>query len=324
MNLTTPISWPKAPFKISYQDQLLALGSCFVEHIGKRLQNHKFDLLLNPFGITYNPISIAKGIDRLCTGQGYQQEDLFFHQELWHSPDHHGRFSHEDKILGLGHMNELVAAGNDKVKVSNHLIITLGTAFVFYNKAQQSFVNNCHKLPSSDFDRQLLSVDEIVSDLSKSLTQLFEMNAKINVILTVSPVRHLRDGLIQNQRSKAHLLTAVHTLVEQFPNVHYFPSYEIVMDELRDYRFYDQDMMHPNQQAIEYIWDQFIQYFLEEKDQFIFNEIVKINKAVTHRAFFPKRKKHQEFLKVHYEKVLRLKAKYPNLDLEKELQFFKA
>ena len=262
----TVLPQQKAPIEISYQDQLLSLGSCFAVHIGERLKKYKFQILNNPFGIIYNPHSLVTSLERLENGRKYQIPDLFEHQGLWHSFDHHGFFSHPDRMQTLAAINRTLDAGHKQYNQCSRLLLTLGTAYVFKYKTNDRIVANCHKLPNSAFDRHRLTQGNIVGSLTQALRNFQKKRPDLQVILTISPVRHLRDGMIENQRSKAQLVLAVAEICRTLDFVHYFPAYELQLDDLRDYRFYGRDLSHPNELAIEYIWEYFTNAFFQARN----------------------------------------------------------
>ncbi|MEM8908723.1 MAG: GSCFA domain-containing protein [Bacteroidota bacterium] len=313
-----------AKHSINYQDQSLSMGSCFAQHIGRRLQALQFSVLLNPFGILYNPLSIANGLRYLLSDQWFTPEDLFLHQGLWHSFAHHGRFSDPDQSLALAKINEALDQGRQQLRRSNRLLITLGTAQVFYHLPSEQAVANCHKLPDQMFVRKQLSPQEITSILQPLFQQLYAAQPDLKIITSVSPVRHLRDGLVQNQRSKASLLLALQTISEQLPFVSYFPAYELLLDDLRDYRFYEADMLHPNGQAIDYIWNFFKNQYLDAATQQIGRAIEKIKQASEHRPFHPHSPAHQQFLQKQLQQIEQLIQRYPFLDFAEEKARFTA
>ena len=248
MQFRTILRPQKSDVDIDYHHPILTIGSCFAENIGQRLAAVRFSTLCNPWGILYNPISIAKSVNLIVTDYSFTEDDIFEHGGLWHSWQHHGRFSHPDKKVILRGVNESLFKAQNFIKKANRLIITLGSAYVYVLKDTGETVANCHKVPASFFEKKRLSVEEIVDDFSNTINLLKGQSADLQILMTVSPVRYIRDGIVENQKSKAILLLAVEALCEKFNNVHYFPAYELVMDDLRDYRFYEEDMVHPNKQ----------------------------------------------------------------------------
>lgn len=303
----------KADFEISYQTPTLAIGSCFTENIGERLSDARFPLCINPFGIFYNPLSIAYCINYLMTNTIFTEKDIFENQGLWHSWQHHGKFSHSKKAEILRGVNESLSEARQFYKSANRLIITLGTAHVFVEKQSGKVVANCHKMPASFFYSKRLSMTEIVESLSSTFNKIFSQNADCQIIITVSPIRHIREGLIENQRNKAILLLAAEALCQQFPNVHYFPAYEIMMDDLRDYRFYEADMIHPTPQAIDYIWQVFSDTYFTESTKKMRDDVRKVHLMQQHRPLHPDTDAYQQFVNNLKKKEEELAVKYPIL-----------
>jgi len=300
--------------QIRPNDHLLCLGSCFAQHIGQRFQAGRWSVQLNTCGIIYHPFPIARSLLRILEGNPYEQDDLFYHQEQWHSFEHHGQFSGPDQQETLARINQEFIKSFAQLKKSTLLFLTLGTANGFVNVDTGEVVANCHKLPGQHFTKQLFSSEEIYKNLAPVLKKITDQLPNLKIILTVSPVRHLRDGLITNQRSKANLLLASAELERNSESIYYFPSYELMMDDLRDYRFYKNDLMHPTEMAIDYIWEYFRNCCFQEKTQTYHDEILKINKALTHRPFRPESTAHQQFIEQLKLKMLELKRKYPWLD----------
>ncbi len=310
----TVLKVPPSDVSISHQNRLLAIGSCFTEHIGARLKSLQFDIQLNPFGILYNPHSIGYALERLHSGALYRNEDLFFHNDLWHSFDHHGRFNHPDSTQALEGINRALAQGGATLQNTDRILLTLGTATVHILRENGRIVANCHKVPGQYFVRRRMEVMEIADCISRACEALAQDKPELRVILTVSPVRHLRDGFEENQRSKAALLLAVEELLRRHAYMRYFPAYEIVMDDLRDYRFYDTDMTHPSAIAIDYIWDQFAGAFFQEDTRILVAAIQKINAALAHRPFHTNTSAHQAFLENLCADMAALQARYPFLE----------
>ena len=304
--------------QINMHDGLLMLGSCFAENIGNHLRDHKFNVMPNPNGILFNPMSMIESLRSYASELVWKESDVFYHNELWHSWYHHSVFSAPDKAVALKKMNDSQKQANQQYKNTKHVIITFGSAFVFELKETSQIVANCHKVPQQNFTKRVLTVDEIVSafELSKIAAH------QSQIILTVSPVRYIGDGLPENNLSKAILLQAVHRLVSMYSNVYYFPAYEIVMDELRDYRFFEKDMIHPNQLAIDYVWERFCDTMLDQETKYILTEIKPIMMAKKHRPFHPDLKSHQQFLRANYLKVCELEKRYPFLNFEEEKYIF--
>lgn len=309
-------------FRINHEDVLLSIGSCFTKHIGNRLKDLKINDLLNPFGIVYNPISISNQLHYLLSDRMISEKDLFWHNEQWHSFAHHSSFSGTDKVETLAKMNASLMRARTQLEKTNRLMLTLGSSNVFIYRQNGEIVANCHKLSGQEFERKRLHIRDIVEALEPNLRAIKRRNPDLQVIFTVSPVRHLRDGFIQNQRSKAALVIAIQHLSEDLDYVHYFPSYEIMMDELRDYRFYDIDMIHSNQIAIDYIWQRFGAAFFEEETIQLNAQIDAILKAARHRPFNPESQSHQGFLGKQLERIAVLEKAHPDLDFSLEREIF--
>ena len=275
---------------------------------------------INPFGVVYNPMSVIDTLETIEKGTEIDAGGLTKHNDLWFSFSHHGSFASPDRMEALAHINESIVTGQRALQNADYLILTLGTAWVYEGVETGEIVNNCHKLPARDFRRRRLSVDEIVDGFVRQFSKQVYTNKKI--ILTVSPIRHLKDGLTENQLSKATLLVAVHRLVEQFENVHYFPSYEILMDDLRDYRFYERDMVHPSPVAVDYIWEQFSDAIIGKDSQKLFKRIEKINNARAHRPFNQDTAQHQAFKNAMLAEIIELRGQYPALDFSEEFNYF--
>jgi hypothetical protein len=325
MDFMLNIQLPKAEKLIHHQQKILSAGSCFTEHIGNALTGLKFKVLQNPNGILFDPASVCSSIVSYIQNKSYTENDLFFLNEVWQSWQHHSRFSGTDKQLVLQQINESQQNAHHFLKEAGWLIITLGTSFSYrlVNENLQP-VANCHRAPGQWFQKYLMPVTETIEKLDNMLHQLFYFNNNINIIFTVSPVRHIRDGVVENNRSKARLIEAVHHLVNKFDRLFYFPSYEIVLDILRDYRFYDVDMVHPNYLSTDFVLKKFLETFTSEETLQLVKEIRKIVIARKHKASHPETDAHQKFLQSHYEKAQALQQQYPYLDFSEELNYFSA
>lgn len=316
--------FPKAfQKKINHKDKLLLVGSCFTEQIGSKLAAHKFSTLENPNGILFNPVSIAHAITSYAAGTGYKEKDLFYHNELWGSWQHHTRFSNISKTKALEAINESQERANTFIKDTTWILLTLGSAFVYENTSSENkeVVANCHKVPTDKFYRRLLEPQEVKTVLSAMMDTVRAINPEVNFIFTISPVRHLREGFIENNRSKATLIQAVHSLTDN-EHVFYFPAYELVIDDLRDYRFYAEDMVHPNYAATNYVWEKFIDACIEEQSQQLMKEISVIVAARNHKPFNPQSEQHKKFLQTNLEKVKKIQQLHSYLDLNTEIDFF--
>lgn len=322
--------FPKTfPVKINHRNKLLLVGSCFTEQIGNKLSQHKFNVLENPNGILFNPVSISHALISYAEEKKYEEKDLFYYNELWGSWQHHTRFSNIHKVKALDEINFTQEKANRYIRETDWILLTLGSAFV-YEKAMDenietytSVVANCHKVPADKFKRRLLETTEIMQVLSSAIAQVKEINPAVKFIFTISPVRHLREGFIENNRSKAALIQAVHSLTNE-TDVFYFPAYELVIDDLRDYRFYAEDMVHPNYAATNYVWEKFITTCIDESSQQLMKEVAVIVAAKNHKAFNPSSVQHQKFLQINLEKVERLLQQYPYINFDVEKGVFQA
>jgi len=295
---------------IDYQSKILLLGSCFSENIGDKLSYFKFQSTQNPFGILFHPKAIENLITNTSNKKVYSSDDLIYQNEIWHSFDAHSSLSSASENELLNKLNVAISLTNKKIKEASHIVITLGTSWVYRYIEIDTIVANCHKIPQKKFLKELLSVSEISESLARSISLIKSINSDAAVIFTISPVRHLKDGFIENTQSKSHLIAAIHTLVNE-QDVSYFPSYEIMMDELRDYRFYAEDMIHPNKTAINYIWRKFIDTWFSEETKSIMKEIDEIQKGLLHRPFHEDSKLHQQFLLKLEQKKSSLQERLP-------------
>lgn len=310
----------KRPF--TYEDKILLIGSCFTEHMSDRLLQHKFHVLNNPNGILFNPQSVAQSIDNYIDAKQYRKEDLFQLNELWNSWDHHTRFSDIDANEALNKINKSQDEAAAFIQEADWVIITLGSAFQYFLKENGQSVANNHRAPGQWFEKRLLTVDIIVTSLGQTIEKLKNKNNKINILFTISPVRHIRDGVVDNNRSKARLIEAVHQLCEIYSFTHYFPAYELIIDVLRDYRFYDIDFVHPNYMATSFVWERFTQSCISSDTATLMKEINEITIAKSHRPRFPQTAAHQDFRKKYAVKIQALLAEYPFLNLREELDYF--
>ncbi|HET8752837.1 MAG TPA: GSCFA domain-containing protein [Salinimicrobium sp.] len=300
---------PQQP-KIDHKSKIFLLGSCFVENIGEKLEFFKFQTLQNPFGILFHPAAILNFLKNVKSGKVYSEEEIFFHNERWHCFEVHSALSSIQKGQILDKINSGVEESQKFLSEATHIIITLGTAWAYRSLESGKIVANCHKIPQKNFSKELLDVKE---DLTSILEILKSINPKITVIFTVSPVRHLKDGFVGNQRSKSKLLDAVHKVISEEEKLNYFPSYEIMMDELRDYRFYAEDMIHPNKIAVDYIWEKFVQAWMSSETISVMEEIQHIQKGLFHRPFNEESEAHQKFLKELQNKMEKLQQAHPQI-----------
>lgn len=317
------LAFTPKPFdvKINHQHQLMLMGSCFTEQIGNKLSRHKFSLLDNPNGILFNPVSITRSVSSYIHNKQYNETDLFYQNECWNSWEHHSRFSHPDKAVCLAGINESQTKAHEFLKHADWLLITLGSAFV-YELEDQQVVANCHKVPTDKFTKRLLAVEEIYVALQMMNEAAMACNPGLKIIFTISPVRHLRDGFVENNRSKAALIQAVHQLADKNSNCFYFPAYELVIDDLRDYRFFAEDMVHPNYAATNYVWEKFMAACIDEPSQQLMKEIAVIVAAKNHKPFNSTSEQHKKFIQTNLEKVKKLQEHFSYINFKEETAYF--
>jgi len=321
----TIVDLPVFNLKTGYSQKNVFMGSCFTENVGNKMANLKYSVDINPFGILYNPVSVANGLRILLQGKEFTSADLIQADGLWHSFYHHGRFSFQDEKETLEAINSRIKSSSEFLKKAGFLFITFGTAWIYkYKKTGQS-VSNCHKIPANEFDRVRLSVAEIVAEYRELFAEIGKTNPSLKVIFTVSPIRHWKDGAIENQRSKAILLLAIDELIHEFGNdfCSYFPAYEIVMDELRDYRFYAEDMIHISDVAVDYIWEKFEESLIDKESQQIAAQVKKVVQAAGHKPLHENTAEYCRFLLKMEEEAIRLESKYVYLNLTIEKEYFK-
>ena len=315
---------------ITHRDKILLTGSCFTEHIGNYLLENKFKVLQNPNGILFDPASVASSLLSYIQNKQFTEEALFYLNETWNSWQHHSRFSNIDKAEGLNNINKSQQQAHVFLKEADWLIITLGSAFTYKLTAGSLLfipqnggeVANCHKAPAQNFNKHLNTIEEIITAFDGVLFRLFHFNPKLKIIFTISPVRHLRDGVVDNNRSKARLIEAVHHLVNKFDKLYYFPAYELVIDILRDYRFYDVDLAHPNYAATQFVLEKFSESCFDQPTRDLMEEIKKIVIARKHKPFNPQSSMHKKFMQQQLEKTRQVSNKHPYLNLEDELKYF--
>tara|TARA_R110002126_G_scaffold240614_3_gene384237 strand:- start:96 stop:1055 length:960 start_codon:yes stop_codon:yes gene_type:complete len=315
MKFLTQIPLSKSKSTIDYSSQLLLLGSCFSQNIGAKLSHFKFLNMQNPLGILFHPLAIEKLIDKAVNKAFFTEQDIFNENERWHCFDAHSDISAVSKENILGNLNEAIYQSHSQLSKSSHIIITLGTAWVYRKKSTQQVVANCHKVPQANFTKELLDCKTIIQSLERMVTLVRSINPSAKFIFTVSPVRHLKDGFVENQVSKAHLISAIHEVTKR-DEVSYFPSYEIMMDELRDYRFYTKDMVHPNEIAVDYIWEKFCEVWIDDSVSNTMNKVDEIQRGLRHRAFNSDGKAHQIFLTSLNGKIAYIKRIYPFMDFK--------
>ncbi len=322
---------------INHKHKMLLIGSCFTENIGAKLRKHKFNVLENSHGILFNPVSVAEAVGDCINNKTYSNNDLFCLNESWHSWKHHSRFSGMSVEESLKKINDSIAETHQYLKEADYLMITLGSSWTYTltskaaNVQPGSVAANNHKAPSDWFEKKLLSAEETFSVLDAMVQNLQSpserhgragFNPKISIIFTISPVRHLREGVIENNRSKAVLIQAVHQLIEKYERAYYFPAYELVIDDLRDYRFYAEDLVHPNYAATEYVWEKFTAACMNEETRELMKHIAEINLAVSHKPFNSQSSQHKKFLAGYLEKTMALEKVNAFLDMKEEKKYF--
>jgi hypothetical protein len=296
MNFTTQIPISKHENNISHKDKIMLLGSCFTENIGNKLSINGFETMINPFGILYNPFSICNSLDRIINLKFLLSEDLVQVNEFWYSYEHHGIFRNENSDNLLQTINLGISEANSFLKQTNWLIITLGTAWIFFLKENNKILGNCHKLNSQLIDRRLLTINEITENINLTINNIRKINPDIKIILTVSPIRHWKQGFRENLISKSTLHLATDQICKSINNCSYFPAYEIVMDELRDYRFYQADMLHPSEVAVDYIWEKFSNHLFSDNTIQLCKDYFKLHSMKQHKAFNPESQGYKQHL----------------------------
>ena len=311
MNFTTKIPITQNANPIDYNSKIVSFGSCFAENMGDKLCYYKFQTQVNPFGIIFNPFSIEKLIERVVLQRYFTKDDIFFFNERWHCYEVHSELSDADAEVVLSKLNRILSDTQKQLQQATHIIITYGTSWVYRHIETNAIVANCHKVPQKQFSKELLSIDSIQKSIQNTVSLIATLNPKCNFIFTVSPVRHLKDGFVENQVSKAHLIAAIYaTTNTKQQTLNYFPSYEIMMDELRDYRFYTDDMMHPSPMAIDYIWERFAATQIDASAITTMELVQTIQKGLAHRPFNPNSESHQKFEANLKEKIATLEAQY--------------
>lgn len=319
----------KLPEPITHHHKLLLMGSCFTENIGEKLDKFKFTTVQNPNGILFNPVSVADALTSYIEEKQLTEADLFQHNEGWHSWQHHSRYSGITAEEALQKINSSFHSAHAFLKRADYLFVTLGSAWV-YQLTQQaanakvgSIAANNHKAPANWFHRKLLSTEDVLQVLDNVIHRIFLFNSHAKIIFTISPVRHLREGVVENNRSKAVLIQAVHHLVDKFERLYYFPAYELVIDDLRDYRFYAEDLAHPNYFATQYVFEKLVDACVDEKTKALMEEIHSINLAYQHKAFNVSSGQHKKFLESYQKKAEAVQASHPYLNFEKEISYFR-
>lgn len=304
------------PFEINHAHKIFCIGSCFAEHMFHKFQKSQFQVTSSPFGIVFNSLSIARQLTAILDQELILEEDLVYFDHLYHSMLHHSTSSNHDPKIMLHELNKHLVQSNAALIESDFVLITLGTSFYYRLKDSGKIVSNCHRLPQELFTKEQASTDEMVDGFYQLITRLLELDNNKKIILTVSPVRYLRDGFIQNARSKAALLLCCEALEKRLDNVFYFPSYELLMDDLRDYRFTQEDMVHPTSQTIDYIWNYFEQMFFNDRTRLINLKIERLNKKLYHRPLFSEHPSHKSLKEMARDELAQLKQDYPEVNFK--------
>lgn len=285
MRFCTPVDIAPGAFEIKHSNPILVMGSCFSEHIGKRLVDAYFPCMVNPYGILFNPASIAQSLQEILLQKEYGISDLTQYNGLYHSMNHHGCYScsHETEILQ--HINKNILQAHEHLLKTDYLFITFGTAWIY--EMDGKVVANCHKMPAQRFNRRQMGIDEIYNTYTSLIAQLHQIRPELQIVFTISPVRHTKDGLHENQLSKSTLLLAVDKICRQTNGCHYFPAYEIVLDELRDYRFFADDMAHPSELTASYVWERFLDTYCTAPTRQLIDEAFRLRQRMEHRMLHP-------------------------------------
>lgn len=322
MELLTGVQLPAAASEITWETPVMFLGSCFANEIGYRMATGKLPVMTNPHGTLFNPFSVAGALDRFIAGHLYTEKDIYLHQNRYMSLNHHTAFSSYERDVLIERLNGVSSSSSAFIRKASFLFVTFGTSYIYTLKESGTIVANCHKLPSSLFTRRQATFTEIAARWKETLDRLHESNPALRVWFTVSPVRHLSDGAHANQLSKAQLLLAVEELLGH-PSVEgYFPAYEIFMDELRDYRYYAPDMVHPSETATDYIWEKFCAIFISGHTLRLWNEAARITRAMGHRITGG-RPEAAPFANAMLDKINDLKSRAPFINLEEEEKYFR-
>ncbi len=316
MNFTTIVPISKSNFPIDYNSRIVSIGSCFAENIAEKFDYFKFQNMVNPFGIIFNVVSIERMVERIVNQEFFTEKDVFYHNELWHCFEIHSQLSHPDKDIFLKNLNQILENSRNQFAKLSHFIITYGTSCVYRNIETKQIVANCHKIPQKYFTKELLSFETIVKSIEKTISLINSINKVVKFIFTVSPVRHSKDGFVENNVSKSNLITAIYRHLQTENNklkAEYFCSYEIILDELRDYRFYKEDMLHPNQIAIDYVWERFSETYFSKEINSTTNEVCSIQKMINHKPINPSSILNQELNEKIKEKILKLQVEFPQI-----------
>lgn len=311
MNFRTQVPIKPLKNKIDYSSKVIQIGSCFSNEIGNKLKLHQFQNTVNPFGILFHPKAIARSILKTLNQEIFTSNDVFCNKEIWSCFETHSDMNDLSEHQLINKLNQIQSDFEFDLKSATHLIITLGTAWVYRFHSTKEIVANCHKIPQKEFTKELLSIEEIYESLNQIQDHLNKINPEIQLIYTISPVRHIKDGFVENNQSKAHLIAALQKYFRENTKVYYFPSYEILLDELRDYRFYKSDMLHPSQIAVDYIWEKFVLNCIDDKCLPVMKKVLQIHKGLSHRSILTNSTANKKFLEDLTQKINELLEKYP-------------
>lgn len=313
MKFSTVVPVDEALSKIDYDSKIVSLGSCFAVNMSQKFKRYQFKTEANPFGILFHPLAIQRLLEYTATNYVFSSKDVFLYNEIWSCFDAHSDMNELTEEEIIEKLNSAIVEFSKSLKDVSHVFLTFGTAWVYEKKEGRRVVANCHKISQDVFVKRLLSYDEILQSYHDITRLIQELNPNVQIVFTISPVRHIKDGFVGNQRSKANLIGALHQFLEEKRDVKYsyFPAYELVMDELRDYRFYDQDMLHPNQLAIDYIWERLLESFVSLETRVIMKKVEEVSKAMEHRPFNPTSEQHLKFMDSLIEKIDFLLDRYP-------------
>ena len=311
MKLQTEIPLQPEKNQIDYSSKIVLMGSCFTENIGAKFEYYKFQNFQNPFGVLFHPVAIEKLVTRAIHDEVFTEADIFSHNEQWHCFEVHSQHSSSNKKELLQTLNTQLKAFKNYLEKASHIILTFGTAWVYRFIETDAIVANCHKIPQKKFLKELLTVEDVTAAIDNTLTLIKSINPTVTSIITVSPVRHIKDGFVENMQSKAHLLSGIHQAIDGKNQAFYFPSFEIMLDELRDYRFYNDDMLHPNKLAIAIIWDRFKHVWVASQTESQQKEIESIQSGLQHRPFNPSSEAHQKFQILLQKKIETLQKELP-------------
>ncbi len=322
MELRTTFSITPSQKKITYDKPVIFIGSCFATLIGQRFEAGHLPVLINPSGTVYNPVSVSNTLDMITAKTICTVKDLFNNNGTWLSFNHYTDFSSDDPEKLLKTINDRSKKANDIFSKACFLFVTFGTARIYRLNETGKVVSNCHKLPAKYFTHDLLGVNDIVDIWNFQLDKLKSLFPELKVVFTISPVRHWKDGAHGNQISKSVLFLAVEELLDHPSKPDYFPAYELVMDDLRDYRFYDEDMLHPSSAAAEYIWNAFSDCYFNDETRDLYKEILKITRAANHRIHSDSGRNLKEFAETMLKKINNILSRKPSIDFDSETKYF--